>query len=83
MGTVIDAPPASATSHEPLSSARAASTIATSDVEHAVLTVALGPRRSSLCEIRVARKSASLASAVANSPKLATTSGRESMQWLR
>ena len=41
-------PPASAMSHSPLSKLWQAMWIATSEVEHAVCTVTLGPRRFSL-----------------------------------
>ncbi len=55
---------------------------ATSDVEHAVCTSTLGPRRSSLYETRVVRKSLSLESshdsgpAQAAGPAWASTWGR-------
>ena len=53
-------PPASAMSHSPLSRFWEAMWIATSDVEHAVCTLMLGPVRFRLYEMRVDRKSLSL-----------------------
>ncbi len=46
------APPASASVHRPSRSAAAARSIATSDDEHAVSTVMLGPRNPSTYEMR-------------------------------
>ena len=47
-GRLIETPPASAMSHSPSSRLWQAWWIATSEVEHAVCTVTLGPRRLSL-----------------------------------
>src|SRR5262245_31414731 len=54
-GRSIDAAPASAISHSPLRSASQARCAATREVEHAVCSVMLGPRRLSLYEVNVDR----------------------------
>lgn len=51
---MIFTPPASASSHSPFQMLCAARCTATSDPEHAVSTVTLGPRKSKACEIRLA-----------------------------
>ena len=65
-GTLIETPPASAMSHSPFSRLWQARWTATSEVEQAVWTVQLGPRRLSLYDTRVVRKSLSLPTSICN-----------------
>ena len=77
LGTPIETPPANAASHSPSSRLRHAWCTATSEVEHDVCTLTLGPLRFSLYETREERKSPWVPSEAWKTPADFITSGLE------